>query len=474
MAVTRRKIQLDQNNGSRSGSPSSTRRSKPSGPSKTQKQCLIYSVIIIALTIFFTYTILSYGGSHKTGTLDSIALALGLHKNIYVVIIDAGSTGSRVLALSFHQSVIDSSLKLEGELFVSVEPGLSSFADQPKQGAEKIKELLEKAKEFVPKSAWSATPLALRATAGLRLLPPEQADSLINEVKKVFAASPFHTTASSVAIMDGADEGLFSWVNVNFLSDKLFGSPDKTMAALDLGGGSTQITFALEDARRLKKASPDDVHTLNLFKQSVPVYTHSYLGLGIMAARKAILSKGNPPNATDLKSECINPIIKGKVFKYGGVSYTVQGPDNPEIIQKRIKGSELAYERIPVVRIKECSAIITDYIRDQNVLKPTELLDYDISAFSYFYDRAIEVGLIDPFIGGSVTVQQFHTSAETVCYNPNVEQPFMCLDLMFITILLEDGYGLKPETKLKMLKSIDGHEVSWSLGMALNIIQNGL
>lgn len=38
----------------------------------------------------------------------------------------------------------------------------------------------------------------------------------------------------------------------------------------------------------------------------------------------------------------------------------------------------------------------------------------------------------------------------TACHNPNVDQPFMCVDLMFITILLEDGYGLKPDTKLKV------------------------
>lgn len=53
------------------------------------------------------------------------------------------------------------------------------------QGAEKIKELVDKAKDFVPQSQWSKTPLALRATAGLRLLPPQQADALIDEVKVI-------------------------------------------------------------------------------------------------------------------------------------------------------------------------------------------------------------------------------------------------------------------------------------------------
>lgn len=74
---------------------------------------------------------------------------------VYAVIIDAGSTGSRVLALAFkkapgiykkkglnnfklfiytyYYSFIGGSLELEDELFVQVKPGLSSFADDPKK-----------------------------------------------------------------------------------------------------------------------------------------------------------------------------------------------------------------------------------------------------------------------------------------------------------------------------------------------------
>lgn len=465
---------LDQNSDGRVSSPSTQRRNKISGPSKLQKRCLIYGTLVFLITLFLAYEFLPIGGSHKTGALDNLALAVGLHNRIYAVIIDAGSTGSRILALSFHQSVIDGSLKLDDELFLAIEPGLSSYATNPKAGAQKLKELLDKAEDFIPESAWSQTPLAMRATAGLRLLPTEQAEALLQSVSQVFEDSPFKTNANSVAIMDGTDEGLFSWINVNFLLDKLFGSPAKTLAALDLGGGSTQITFAPWDPTRLLKESPQNLKSIHLFNRQISVYTHSYLGLGLMAARKEILTADNPQGATDLRSECINPIIKGKKWKYGGVEYTVQGPLNPEIIKKRLKGSDAGYESIPVVRVKECSAIITQYIKSQDVEKPMELLVHKITAFSYFFDRATETGLIDPFVGGTVTVQQFHKTAETVCHTPNVDQPFMCLDLLFITILFEDGYGLLPETEIKLVKQIDGHEVSWSLGAAFHILQNGL
>jgi len=51
------------------------------------------------------------------------------------------------------------------------------------QGAEKIAELLERAKEVIPPSEFKNTPLAMKATAGLRLLPVEKAEGLLEEVR---------------------------------------------------------------------------------------------------------------------------------------------------------------------------------------------------------------------------------------------------------------------------------------------------
>ena len=42
-----------------------------------------------------------------------------------------------------------------------------------------ITKLLAEAKSFIPKSGWAETPLTLRATAGLRLLPKEQSEGIM-------------------------------------------------------------------------------------------------------------------------------------------------------------------------------------------------------------------------------------------------------------------------------------------------------
>lgn len=56
--------------------------------------------------------------------------------------------------------------------------------------------------------------------------------------------------------------------------DKMFGKPSQMLGALDLGGGSTQITFPLTDAAQRVKFPADDVHAMKMFGQEIFVYTH--------------------------------------------------------------------------------------------------------------------------------------------------------------------------------------------------------
>lgn len=64
---------------------------------------------------------------------------------------------------------------------------------------------------------WAATPLVLKATAGLRLLLPIEAENLLNEVRDVFLRSGFSVKDDAVEILDGIDEGIYSWFTINFL-----------------------------------------------------------------------------------------------------------------------------------------------------------------------------------------------------------------------------------------------------------------
>lgn len=256
--------------------------------------------------------------------------------------------------------------------------------------------------------------------------------------------------------MDGEDEGLFSWFTVNFLSGRLTGV--NTIAALDLGGGSTQVTYTLTDEKDLS-STKDFIHSINVLKNTQNVFTHSYLGLGLMATRHAIFTE-NAKDSTEIHSECVNPIIKNRSWNYAGVDYSINGKDNPKA-------------KTPQADFDKCFEKVKRYVQKLTVPKPPSLQKHTIGAFSYYYDRAIETGLVDAITGGETTIKNFHNQAREACASPNTEQPFMCLDLTFISTLLEYGFGLRQQTVLQLYKKIDGHEISWALGCAYNLLTSG-
>ena len=172
--------------------------------------------------------------------VDRSCHLLALTTPVHAVVLDAGSTGSRVLGFTFFLSPLTGNLVLEDELWHEIKPGLSSFATDPRAGADTISELLEMAKQRIPEAKRSSTPVTLKATAGLRLLPSDQSQALLDSVTQRLEESGFDNRG--VGIASELEEGVFGWVTVNYLLDQLH-NPRKSYVALDLGGGSTQITF---------------------------------------------------------------------------------------------------------------------------------------------------------------------------------------------------------------------------------------
>lgn len=207
------------------------------------------TITILCLLILLGYFVISNDlkPMHLGGkAIDSLAFSLNMQKPIYVIVIDAGSTGTRVLAYAFHASILNGNLLLDKEFFMEVKPGLSSFADDLKKIEASLGELLVKAKEQIPEPEWHKTPITLRATAGLRLLPEHKANAILEESMRVLEASGFKVSKNAVQIMKGVDEGIFSWFTVNYLLDKFHShSSVNTVAALDLGGGSNQVIIVL-------------------------------------------------------------------------------------------------------------------------------------------------------------------------------------------------------------------------------------
>jgi guanosine-diphosphatase len=228
----------------------------------------------------------------------------------YYIMIDAGSTGSRVHVYKFN--FCTSSPELEDEVFQMLQGGLSSYKSDARGAALSLKPLLETALKSVPASLQKCTPIAVKATAGLRLLGAEMSLNILKAVRDMLEQEyPFPIAdgreagqKSGVEIMAGRDEGVFAWITVNYLlnrigsdaksttAEKLEADKVKTAAVMDLGGASTQIVFEPVYESSVQGMYPGEhVYELSNFGgKKYTLYQNSYLGFGLMEARKSINS----------------------------------------------------------------------------------------------------------------------------------------------------------------------------------------
>lgn len=106
-----------------------------------------------------------------------------------------------------------------------VKPGLSSFKTMPhKVGKSHLNGLLSLASTVVPKSQHFRTPIFLHATAGMRLLTPtEQSDLLSTVCEYLSSNSDFFLPdcKSHINVIDGSVEGIYGWLSINYMKKAL-------------------------------------------------------------------------------------------------------------------------------------------------------------------------------------------------------------------------------------------------------------
>ncbi|KAI9470067.1 MAG: nucleoside phosphatase GDA1/CD39 [Benjaminiella poitrasii] len=407
----------------------------------------------------------------------------------YALMIDAGSTGSRIHVYRFHQCSDHEPINLEEEeLFAQTIPGLSAYPDNPQQAAESLDVLLNDALKIVPSELQRRTPIAVKATAGLRLLGQKKSDSILKTVRQHLETKypfPIIGGEDGVAIMDGKDEGVYAWITVNFLLgnfDSTKSIKPHTAAVLDLGGGSTQIVFEpdrLPDGSLPEILGTDFKHLLKHEGKDYLLYQHSYLGYGLMEARKRMHQQvleqvlanetENLQTAVSLSHACLP---KGLAWDYTKSSTPVKflGMGSYDDC---LGVADLMLNKDKSCDIQPCSfdGIYQPPIADTFAKGP-------IYIFSYFHDRTQPLGL-----PASFRLPQLATLTESVCSGAFLEnvtdvtlrdelldRPEWCLDLSFIYRLLSYGYEIPDDRVLTVAKKIDGVETGWCLGAAIAIL----
>ncbi|KAI1503573.1 guanosine-diphosphatase [Biscogniauxia marginata] len=427
----------------------------------------------------------------------------------YVLMIDAGSTGSRIHVYKFNNC--GPTPELENEEFKMTEKsvgGLSKYKDDPLAAAKTLDDLMEVAMKTVPDKLKGCSPVAVKATAGLRMIGSEASQKILDAVRTHLEKDyPFPVVSkeeNGVAIMDGSDEGVYAWITTNYLLGKI-GGPDQspTAAVFDLGGGSTQIVFEptfkglASGGMPEKLAEGDHKYDLSFGGRHFELYQHSHLGYGLMAARNSIhlnllhdLYEQKKSKAflkePILNHPCINAgqsdMVTVKLgddspLGTGEIELNMTGPATPAPAQCRAMAERILYKDAEC-KLSPCSF---NGVHQPSLAKT--FAKEDVYIFSYFFDRTKPLGMPDSF-----TLRELHDLTAAVCGGEESWDAFTtvpqaidelrergeyCLDLNFMIGLLHTGYEMPIDREVRIAKKIKGNELGWCLGASLPLLSKG-
>ncbi|KAF2103207.1 hypothetical protein NA57DRAFT_63844 [Rhizodiscina lignyota] len=228
------------------------------------------------------------------------------------VILDAGSSGTRVHIYKWkkHERALKDAdkkdlqrlpkVKTDKDWTKKIHPGVSTFGNKPEQvGPDHLKPLFEHALSIIPKDEVPNTPIFLLATAGVRLLPDYERQTLLKEICSYAQKNTKFQLPDCdihIQVIPGETEGLYGWIAANYLLEG-FDKPDEhdhgkghhTYGFLDMGGASAQIAFAPNSTEAIKHANDLKLlrlRTVNGEASEYKVFTTTWLGFGANESRR--------------------------------------------------------------------------------------------------------------------------------------------------------------------------------------------
>jgi len=267
----------------------------------------------------------------------------------YVVVLDAGSTGTRIHVFNYEYRkleprrfplIVSPPLTLPTEIATAKNtPGLSAFVHHTEGIPRKLDELLQHAADALllhnPDVQLKQVPLYLGATAGLRELHDRDRDEVMKAARdhlrkqSIFAV----TRDEQVRVLSGEEEGAFGWLALNHLQAEISPDPHTTYGALDFGGASMQIAFVPQETSILAGIFP--MHFGGSVQGPIHLYSHSFNGYGSVVAfqraTRVLLYGEGHKKPQELKHPCMPTGLTWHVdFNDFGVSINKTNPERQE------------------------------------------------------------------------------------------------------------------------------------------------
>lgn len=442
----------------------------------------------------------------------------------YGIVVDSGSLGSRLQIYKWedpddsHKLALEETLRSppkisqEKDWTLKITPGASTFGDKPgKIWKQHYKKLMKFAESVIPKNEWHDTPVYVLATAGMRLLPERQQEKVLSETCKALQKhTEFKISSCSdhVKVIDGATEGIYGWLALNYLMGK-FDNYDpqaiehELVGFMDMGGASAQVAF-VPSAEEIQKHDEDLYKVIlrnqNGDLQNWRVFTGTWLGFGANQARKRyldnlislLLASNVKFKGKKINDPCLPQGAEIKDYTYSNKQYTIKGTGQYEECIKDIY--PLLMKHLPC---KEEPCLFNGMHAPKMNFEKDKFVG--VSEFWYTANDIFHSGGEYNFHSFNDKVREYcQSNWDTILANSkegkysNLPENFLldaCFKASWVINVLHEGFGLprlgievnpedagetdemkevlKVHVPFKSADSIDGDELSWTLGKAL-------
>jgi len=437
-----------------------------------------------------------------------VAWVMSTHAR-YLVLLDAGSVHTTVYTYRYSYSGPGSvSVKETNNCDIGTS-GISSFKSDPVGAAKFVAKhpcLLNSIYQ-IPQSSRAQSSIDLVSTAGMRIIrlaDPIIAGEMIGNLTQqlqLLANKTAPGMTASAAIMEGEDEALAGWVTAVKLTD---GEPGKTVAALDWGGASAQITFPVD-------SDFDGPKTTVVFNNvSYDVSAESFICYGQAESRKRhearlvyqYLQKNNltqeiPPKTLIVSNPCLPDLSNMTTTTISNVFESPCTELMDRELMKRIRSSDANVTFTYDFDYNLCSELVyTQFdsetcestwhalkgehkcLDPRKIVSPPQELTYLAMSTYWYLARGLGLNPNETGVTPHFSLSQFLDATEKLCNLPATDErlkkleenaPSACYQCLLMYHLLTDGFHFDEKSwdQLHVAKRLNGMELGWGLGRAI-------
>lgn len=403
------------------------------------------------------------------------------------VVIDAGSTGTRAQVFEFRRNPDTRHLGLHATKMFQNKQSIASLAHGATGTPQQLlAPLLDQVKKTIPGVRRRArTPIALHATAGLRLLGKTKSESILESVRKTLTASEYLFKDEWASVLDEQHEGTLAWTTVNYLLRERNAQKDLKVeppiaGVLELGGASMQVVYEDDrdsesvlketegkvDGEDKKENIEETVSTTQFLDKEYKIHSRSYLGLGLFDFTKKLYKIFDQEGVLEEGNPCFR---KDASFEKKKLRLGVPGSEESKIVNIVGDGD---FERC----VASANIVLGSFstLLDKRSALPSGKPFY---AFAYFYDRTVKLGL-----SSKPTKEQLIAKGKELCESgPDVavhgDFDEACAEFSYIFALLKvftNDFQDELDLDIHFEQYIGSHMLGWALGAVLEVLTPNL